>query len=114
MKVLSVGLMRLKDVLQIHGPDDNPITVRQLGDDPDYRPLLKEIQTSGESNIVLDCDPDKILDILRQAREVKLMEDYQVVTINFTATLSFSPFNPLAKEKRYRYLHVLNTNLKIG
>ncbi|XP_055683998.1 glutamate receptor ionotropic, kainate 2-like [Lutzomyia longipalpis] len=85
------GLMRLKDVLQIHGPQDSPITVRQLGDDPDYRPLLKEIQTSGETNIVLDCEPDKILDILRQAQEVKLMEDYQsyVITSLNTHTIDF-------------------------
>ncbi|XP_059618967.1 glutamate receptor ionotropic, kainate 2-like [Phlebotomus argentipes] len=85
------GLMRLKDVLQIHGPQDSPITVRQLGEDPDYRPLLKEIQTSGENNIVLDCEPDKILDILRQAREVKLLEDYQsyVITSLNTHTIDF-------------------------
>lgn len=72
--------MRLKDILQIHSPQDAPITVRRLGDDPDYRPLLKEIQSSGENNIVLDCEPEKILDILRQAKEVKMLEDYQVVT----------------------------------
>lgn len=72
------ALMRLKDILQIHNPEDSPITVRQLGEDPDYRPLLKEIQSSGENNIVLDCDPDKILEILRQAKEVKMLEDYQV------------------------------------
>lgn len=73
--------MRLKDILQIHSPHDSPITVRQLGDDPDYRPLLKEIQSSGENYIVLDCEPEKILDVLRQAQEVKMLEDYQVVNL---------------------------------
>lgn len=75
---IELALMRLKDILQIHGPNDFPITVRQLGDDGDYRPLLKEIKTSGENNIVLDCEPEKILDILRQAKEVNMLEDYQV------------------------------------
>lgn len=74
--------MRLKDILLIHGPQDFPITVRQLGTEPDYRPLLKEIQSSGENNIVLDCAPNKILDVLRQAKEVKMLEDYQVVTLH--------------------------------
>lgn len=80
--------MRLKDILQIHGPQDSPITVRQLGADPDYRPLLKEIQSSGENNIVLDCEPEKILDVLRQAKEVKMLEDYQVVTYSCSIQLS--------------------------
>lgn len=50
---------------------------RQLGDGPDYRPLLKQIQSSGESHIVLDVNPDKIVSLLRQASEVKMMEEYQ-------------------------------------
>lgn len=80
--------MRLKDVLQLHGPQDSPITVRQLGEDPDYRPLLKEISSSGENNIVLECEPDKILDVLRQAKEVKMLEEYQVVILLCAIQLS--------------------------
>lgn len=72
------NLERLQEVLQIHGPDDNPVTVRQLSDDGDYKPLLKEIQLSGESYIILDCSPDKVMEILRQATTVKMMEEYQV------------------------------------
>lgn len=72
------SLMRLKDVLQIHNPDDSPITVRQIGADPDYRPLLKEIEKSGETHIVLDIHVDKIIPLLMQAQEVKLLEEYQV------------------------------------
>lgn len=50
---------------------------RQLGDGPDYRPLLKQIQTSGESHIILDVGLDKVITLLRQASEVKMMEEYQ-------------------------------------
>lgn len=74
--------MRLQDVFQIHGPSDSPVTVRFLGTGPDFRPLLKEIQNSGETRIVLDCSVDNILEIFRQAKDVKLMEDYQVSYIH--------------------------------
>lgn len=50
---------------------------RQLEDGPDYRPLLKQIQSSGESHIILDVGLDKIISLLRQASEVKMMEEYQ-------------------------------------
>ncbi|XP_053682747.1 glutamate receptor ionotropic, kainate 2-like [Sabethes cyaneus] len=88
------GLMRLKDILQIHGPGDSPITVRQIDDDPDYRPLLKDIQSSGESHIILEVDPSKILDILRQAKEVKMLEEYQnyIITSIDAHTLDFDEF----------------------
>jgi glutamate receptor, ionotropic, invertebrate len=38
---------------------------------------LKQVQASSESHIILDCDKEKIIQILRQAKEVKMMEDYQ-------------------------------------
>lgn len=63
-----------------------------MGDGPDYRPLLKQIQTSGESHIILDVSNlDKIISLLRQASEVKMMEEYQsyIVTSLDTHTLDF-------------------------
>ncbi|XP_061498393.1 glutamate receptor ionotropic, kainate 2 isoform X2 [Anopheles gambiae] len=85
------GLMRLKDILQIHGPADAPITVRQIDDDPDYRPLLKDIQSSGESHIILEIRPDRILELLRQAKEVKMLEEYQsyIITSLDAHTIDF-------------------------
>lgn len=53
------------------------IHCRQLDDGNDYRPLLKEIQTSGESHVVLDVSLDRIIPLLRHAAEVKMMEEYQ-------------------------------------
>ncbi|KAF4533063.1 hypothetical protein B566_EDAN002626 [Ephemera danica] len=63
------ALIRLQEVIKGHGPNDLPITIRQLDEGNDHRPLLKQIQASGESHIILDCDTDRIADILRQARE---------------------------------------------
>ena len=64
---------------------------RQLGDGPDFRPLLKQIQTSGESHIILDVGLDKIITLLRQASEVKMMEEYQsyIITSLDSHTLDF-------------------------
>jgi Receptor family ligand binding region. len=42
-----------------------------------FRPLLKEIKNSSESHILLDCSMDKTVTILKQAKEVHLMGDYQ-------------------------------------
>ncbi|KAF4524939.1 hypothetical protein B566_EDAN013902, partial [Ephemera danica] len=71
------ALIRLQEVLKNHDPSDAPVTVRQL--DPntdDHRPLLKQILASSESHIILDCDTDKIQEILRQASEVKMLGAY--------------------------------------
>ena len=94
------SLIKLKDVLQLHSPDDHPITVRQIPADPDLRPMLKEIRASGETNIVLDVSSEKIVDLLRQAKEVKMMEDYQSYIITSLDThvidfeeLKFTPAN---------------------
>ncbi|XP_046399076.1 glutamate receptor ionotropic, kainate 2-like isoform X1 [Ischnura elegans] len=75
------GLVRLQEVLKSHGPSEYPITVRQLGEGHDHRPLLKQIQASSESHILLDCSVEKILEVLTQAKEVKMMEDYQSYVI---------------------------------
>lgn len=73
------ALMRLQDILQIVGPEDNtPVMVRKLDDNLDFRPLLKEIEKSGETNIIVDCQISNILELFRQANEVKMMEDYLV------------------------------------
>lgn len=62
-----------------------------MEDGPDYRPLLKEIQSSGESHIILDVNLDKIIALLRQASEVKMMEEYQsyIITSLDAHTLDF-------------------------
>ena len=53
-----------------------PITVRQLSDSGDFRPLLKQIKNSAESHIVLDCSTEKIYEVLKQAQQIGMMSDY--------------------------------------
>jgi ionotropic glutamate receptor len=69
------GLVRLQEILKLQSFDkrDNVI-VRQLGPGSDNRPLLKEIRALGENRIILDCATENIIEFLRQAKEVKLMD----------------------------------------
>ncbi|KAJ1531866.1 hypothetical protein ONE63_000515 [Megalurothrips usitatus] len=95
------GLFRLQEVLKRHGPKDSPVTLRRLGDGPDYRPLLKEIQNSTETRIILDVSADKLLDIFHQARQVKLMGDYisYLVTSLDAHTLDYTEISGWAEEE---------------
>lgn len=45
------GIIRLQELLKTFGHTSNSITVRQLGDSEDYRPLLKQIKNSAEAHI---------------------------------------------------------------
>ncbi|KAL0275564.1 UNVERIFIED_CONTAM: hypothetical protein PYX00_003378 [Menopon gallinae] len=70
------GLVRLQELLKAHGPTEFPISVRQLSEGDDYRPLLKQIKNSAESHIVLDCSIEKIYQVLKQAQQIGMMSDY--------------------------------------
>lgn len=81
------------EVLQIHEPGDNPVTIRQLpvGTD-DYQPLLKDIKNSLETRIIIDCSPEKVMELLKQAILVDMLEEYRVclcTTTKFQEMISF-------------------------
>lgn len=84
--------MRLQEILQIHGPSDNPVTIRQLGPGDDHQPLLSEIEESGVNHIILDCSPAKIMNILKQAVGLNMMEEHQsyLITSLDAHTLDFA------------------------
>lgn len=86
------SLMRLQDIFQLHGPNDNPVTLRRLDENGDYKPMLKEISSYGETRIVLDCAADKVLEVLNQAIVVKMLEEYQsfILTSLDAHTIDFS------------------------
>ncbi|XP_076250040.1 glutamate receptor ionotropic, kainate 2-like isoform X2 [Rhynchophorus ferrugineus] len=73
------NLINLQDVIKYQehreGYDKNDVLIKSLGPGLDYRPLLKKVAKSGIRRIILDCHSDKILDILKQAVEVKLLPD---------------------------------------
>lgn len=87
----NYSLMRLEDVLQMHTPNDSPLVVRQLPDDGDYKPLLKDLSAMGETRIILDCSSEKVLDVLNQAAAVKMLQEYQnyIITSLNAHTIDF-------------------------
>lgn len=72
------GLSRLQKTLTLKGDKDNPIThtIRQLNEGSDYRPILKEIRSLPVCNIIIDVEPQNIIQVLNEAKEVKLLADY--------------------------------------
>nr|WJJ63359.1 glutamate receptor ionotropic 1 [Pachyrhinus yasumatsui] len=70
------GLLRLRESLKQRKPTDLSVTFRKLGPGPDYRSVLKQIKSEEDVRFILDCGADRILEVLRQAKEVKLLEDY--------------------------------------
>lgn len=75
--VYNVDLIRLKDVLGLHGPKSPPCTIIQLDQGNDYRSALKKIYYSTEPHIILSVEPHKIADILNQARDIHMLDEYK-------------------------------------
>lgn len=90
------NLIRLKDILQVHDPQSQPITLRQL--DENYGSLLKEINARGDVNIVLDISAEKIVPFLEAAQEVKMLGDYNnyFITNLDMHTLDLSSLNEIS------------------
>lgn len=69
------GLSRIKKALSLRRKKDSVITIRRL-QGPDYRPILKEIRALSICNLIVDVEPNNIVEVLYQAKEVKLLADY--------------------------------------
>ena len=77
------GLTRIQDVLQLHGPQDSPITIRQLEEGTDYLPLLKEIANSTDWNLLLDLNPTNLVKVLKEGKKFKMLRDYYKYFITY-------------------------------
>ncbi|XP_050526853.1 glutamate receptor ionotropic, kainate 2-like isoform X2 [Daktulosphaira vitifoliae] len=76
-------LVKLQHLIQFYSTKNKPnnfnvaaISIIQLPEDKNYKPILKDIKKSLEGHIIIDCDSDLILPILNQAKEVNLLDDY--------------------------------------
>ncbi|XP_076270271.1 glutamate receptor ionotropic, kainate 2-like [Rhynchophorus ferrugineus] len=97
------GLLKLQEVLKLHeydkGQAKDNIFIQKLSNDMDNRSILKKIRTSSISRIILDCQEHHIMDILVQAKEVKLLSDFSTsffLTSMNAHTLDYSTLNTLA------------------
>lgn len=87
------GLSRIKQALSIKRNKDSVMTIRKLGDGPDFRTILKELHALSMCNVILDVEPNNIIEVLHQAKEVKLVADY----CNFLITYLDSTKLPISK-----------------
>lgn len=71
------SLMRLQDILQLRGSVDSQIVVRQMSEDGDYKSILKQMKVDGETRFILDCAAEKVMDVLKQASDVKMLDIYR-------------------------------------
>ncbi|CAK9800330.1 Glutamate receptor ionotropic, kainate 2 [Anthophora plagiata] len=70
------GISRLQKALSLRRKKDSVITIRRLNEGMDYRPILKEIRALSICNLIVDVEPNNIVEVLYQAKEVKLLADY--------------------------------------
>lgn len=70
------GLSRIQKALSLRRKKDTAVTIRRLGEGPDFRPILKEIRAMSICNVIIDVEPRNIIDVLYQAKEVKLLAEY--------------------------------------
>lgn len=70
------GLSRIQKSLSLSHKKDGVITIRRLTEGLDYRPILKEIRALSICNVIIDVEPNNIVEVLYQARDVKLLADY--------------------------------------
>lgn len=77
VQIKHTDLIRLKDVLGLHGPKDPPCTIIQLDQGNDYRQALKKIYYSTEPHIIISVETYKIAEILNQARDVRMLDEYK-------------------------------------
>lgn len=72
-----LDLIRLKDVIGLHGPDDAPIPLVQLDvTKTDYRSQLKQVSHSSETHIIISLEDHRIVDVLRQASIFNMTDEY--------------------------------------
>lgn len=83
----------------LHGPNDPQIHIVQLDQGNDYRPTLKKIYYSTEPHIILSVENHRIVDLLRQAREVKMLDEYKSYII---ASLDAHTIDFIGGKKRER------------
>ncbi|XP_063982898.1 glutamate receptor ionotropic, kainate 2-like [Diachasmimorpha longicaudata] len=76
------GLIRMNKLLERWDPKGYPVTLRHLGEGPNYRPILKRVKNSGEKNIVIDCAFDILEQVLLQSQQVGLLSERHKILIS--------------------------------
>ncbi|CAN7936993.1 unnamed protein product, partial [Ixodes hexagonus] len=91
------ALIILRATIALFAPTSGPavrVSLRTLSRDQDPTPVLRDIATAGESNIILDLDATRVGDVLRQAQKIGMVTEYHnyIVTSLDLHTLDLSDF----------------------
>ncbi|XP_067000033.2 glutamate receptor ionotropic, kainate 2-like [Anabrus simplex] len=132
------GLDRISLLLKLNKMKGYTIVVRKLNSGSDFRPMLRKIKRSGETNFVLDCSFERLPEILKQALQVGLLieensfiitqldmhnfdlEPYQHGGANITGIRLVNPDDPFVKEtveewarfnRKGRHFHIAASDL---
>ncbi|KAG4072066.1 hypothetical protein HA402_015565 [Bradysia odoriphaga] len=93
----AAWLPKVAELLNLYEPKSHAITVRRINvalDDQNYRPVLRRVKLSGDTNIVLDCSIDTLPELLKQAQQVGLMTDHNqfIITTMDMHTIDLEPY----------------------
>ncbi|XP_043794556.1 glutamate receptor ionotropic, kainate 2-like isoform X4 [Apis laboriosa] len=102
------GLSRIQKALSLRRKKDTAVTIRRLGEGPDFRPILKEIRAMSICNVIIDVEPRNIIDVLYQAKEVKLLAEY----CNFLITYLDSAKLSLWEVQEESTINITGLNLR--
>ncbi|XP_011304726.1 glutamate receptor ionotropic, kainate 2-like isoform X2 [Fopius arisanus] len=88
------SLIRMDKLLERWDPKGYPITLRHLGDGPNFRQILKKIKNSGEKNLVIDCSFEILEQVLLQSQQVGLLSERHKILISSLdlQALNLEPF----------------------
>ncbi|XP_014297240.1 glutamate receptor ionotropic, kainate 2 isoform X2 [Microplitis demolitor] len=89
------GLIRMSNLLQRWDTKGFPVTLRYLGEGPNYRPILKRVKNSYEENIIIDCSYDILEEVLQQSQQVGILSDRHkiIITSLDLQTLDLDPYS---------------------
>ncbi|XP_076658014.1 glutamate receptor ionotropic, kainate 2 [Halictus rubicundus] len=102
------GLARIKQALSLRRSKDSVMTIRRIGDGPDFRAGLKDIRALSIGNVLVDVEPNNIVDVLDQAKEVKLLADYS----NFFITYLDSTKLPLMEIRNHTSANITGLSVR--
>ncbi|XP_025832120.1 glutamate receptor ionotropic, kainate 2-like [Agrilus planipennis] len=105
----EIALIRLQEILKIPNVEDNPVVIKKLSPDGDQRTLLKELGDSKIHQIILDCEPQNIIKILKQAKEVHLLDFFHSYFLT-SLDAHLTDFSVLDSRSNITYVRIFNSN----
>ncbi|KAK9303590.1 hypothetical protein QLX08_004755 [Tetragonisca angustula] len=102
------SLSRIQKALSLQRKRDSLVTIRRLSDGMDYRPVLKELHALSICNVIIDVSPSNVIEVLYQAKEVKLLGDY----CNFLITYLDSTKLPISEVRNKTTTNITGLSLR--